>query len=171
MGRTLGIILIAGGLIVGIIIGVLMTVYRGEGSLSAGAATLGMVIGLLVLVLPQLGVGAFLLWRGSQEAAAAVEANKQRDLLNMVKTRGQIAVADLVIELRSSRDEVNQMIHQLVGMGLFSGYVNWEEGILYSRQASELRQLSNCQHCNGELQLAGKGIIRCPYCGTEYYLD
>jgi hypothetical protein len=171
MGRTLGIILIAGGFIVGIIIAVLMFVYRGEGNLSAGAATLGMVIGMLVLVLPLLGVGVFLLWRGSQEAAAAVEANKQRDLLNMVKTRGQIAVADLVIELKTSKDEVSQMIHQLVGMGLFSGYVNWDEGMLYSRQASELRQLSNCQHCGGELQLAGKGIIRCPYCGTEYFLD
>lgn len=171
MGRTLGIILIAGGIIVGIIITALMMVYRGEESLTAGAATLGLVLGLLVLVLPQLGIGAFLLWRGGQEAAAAAEANKQRNLLNMVKTRGQVAIADLVIELKSSKDEVNQMIHQLVGMGLFSGYINWDEGMLYSRQASELRQLSNCQHCNGELELAGKGIVRCPYCNTEYYLD
>jgi len=31
--------------------------------------------------------------------------------------------------------------------------------------------LSNCQHCNGSLELAGKGIVRCPFCGTEYYLD
>lgn len=171
MGRTLGIILIAGGIIVGIIITALMVVYNREGSLSAGAATLGFVIGMLVLVLPQLGVGGFMLWRGGQEATAAAAANKQRELLNIVKTRGQVEISELVIEMNSSRDDVQYMLHQLVGMGLFSGYVNWDEGMLYSRQASELRQLSRCENCGGELELAGKGVIRCPYCGTEYFLD
>jgi hypothetical protein len=171
MGRTLGIILIIGGVAAGIVIAALVAVYRGEGNLSSGAATLGFALGFLVLVLPLLGGGAFMLWRGGKEAAAEAEADKQRDLLNMVKTRGQVAISDLVIELRSSRDEVNHMLHELVGMGLFSGYVNWDEGMLYSRQASELRKLTNCQHCDGELELAGKGVVRCPYCGTEYFLD
>ncbi len=170
-GKILGALLIAGGIIVGIIITGLMLVYRSENSLSAGAATLGIVLGLLVLVLPQLGIGAFLFWRGSQEAVAEAAASKQRELLNIVKTRGQVAISDLVIEMKSSRDEVKRLLHELVGMGLFSGYVNWDEGMLYSRQASELRQLSHCEHCNGQLELAGKGVIRCPYCGTEYFLD
>ena len=171
MGRTIGIIRLAGGIIVGIIISILMSVYYNEGSLSGGAATLGWVIGIAVLVLPQLGVGGYMLWKGGQEAAASVQANKQREMLNIVKTRGQVAISDLVIEMKSSRDEVQHMLHELVGMGLFSGYVNWDEGMLYSRQASELRQLSQCENCAGELELAGKGIIRCPYCGTEYFLD
>jgi hypothetical protein len=170
MGRTIGIILIAGGIIVGIIITVLMSVYNNEGSLSSGAATLGWVLGIVVLVLPQLGIGGFMLWKGGQEAAASAQANKQREILNIVKTRGQIGISDLVIEMQSSRDEVQQMLHELVGMGLFAGYVNWDEGMLYSRQASELRQLSQCENCAGELELAGKGVIRCPYCGTEYFL-
>lgn len=170
MGRTLGIILIVGGIAACIILALVMRVFSTEVTSRSGAV-LGFAIGALVLALPMIGVGAFLWWRGGREAAAAVEADKQRELLNIVKTRGQIAVSDLVIELKSSRDEVNQMLGELVGMGLFSGYVNWDEGMLYSRQASELRQLSNCQQCNGELELAGKGIIRCPYCGTEYYLD
>ncbi len=171
MGRTIGIILLAGGVIVGIIITALMGVYYNEGSLSGGAATLGWVIGVAVLVLPQLGVGGYMLWKGEQEAKMAAAANKQRDLLNIVKTQGQVAISDLVIEMKSTRDEVEQMLRQLVGMGLFSGYVNWDEGMLYSRQASELRQLTRCENCGGELELAGKGVIRCPYCGTEYFLD
>lgn len=171
MGRTIGIILLAGGVIVGIIITVLMGVYYNEDSLSGGAATLGWVIGVAVLVLPQLGVGGYMLWKGGQEAAASAQANKQRELLNIVKTRGQVAISDLVIEMQSSRDEVQHMLHELVGMGLFAGYVNWDEGMLYSRQASDLRQLSRCENCGGELELAGKGVIRCPYCGTEYFLD
>jgi hypothetical protein len=171
MGRTIGIILLAGGVIVGIIITALMGIYYNEGSLSGGAAALGWVIGIAVLVLPQLGVGGFMLWKGGREAATAVTANKQRDLINIVKTRGQVAISDLVIEMQSTREEVEGMLHQLVGMGLFSGYVNWDEGMLYSRQASELRQLTQCENCSGELELAGKGVIRCPYCGTEYFLD
>jgi hypothetical protein len=170
MGKTLGLILIAGGIIVGIIIVVLMGVYRGDGLSDSGMA-LGITLGFLVLVLPQLGFGAFLLWKGGQDTAVTARAQEQRQLLDMVKTRGQIAISDLVIELSSSRETVQQNLYQLVGMGLFSGYVNWDEGMLYSRQANELHQLNKCEHCGGELELAGKGVIRCPFCGTEYFLE
>jgi len=171
MGRVLGIILIAGGIIVGIIITFLMLVYRGEGSLTAGAATLGWVLGIAVLVLPQLAIGIFLLWKGGQEAAVAEKADKERELLSIVKARGQVDIRDVAIEMQVSKDEVHDMIHDLVGMGLYSGYINWDEGTLYSSQASQLRELTECKHCGGQLELAGKGVIRCPYCGTEYFLD
>ncbi len=170
MGKTLGIILIIGGIIVGAIIVVLMNVYRAEGSLTAGAATLGIVIGLLVLSLPQLGFGVFLLMRGRQEAAVAESAGKQRQMLGMIKARGQVSIADLAIDLGSSRDEVQRMLYELVNMGLYSGYINWTEGTLYSSEASELRNLDRCKNCSGQLELAGKGVIRCPFCGTEYFL-
>lgn len=171
MGRILGIILIAGGIIVGIIITALMMVYYREGSLTAGAATLGLVLGIAVLVLPQLGFGAFLLWKGTKEASTKVKAEKQRELLSIVKARGQIDIGDLAIEMQSSKDDVHDMIHDLVGMGLYSGYINWDEGVLYSRQANQLRELTNCEHCGGQVELVGKGVIQCPYCGTEYFLD
>lgn len=171
MGRTIGIILIAGGIVVGIIITILMFVYRGEGSLTSGAATLGWVLGIAVLVLPQLAVGVFLLWKGGQEAALAKQADRQRDLLSIVKARGQIDIRDIAIEMQLSRDDVQSLLYDLVGMGLYSGYINWDEGILYSREASQLRELTHCNHCGGQLELAGKGVIRCPYCGTEYFLD
>ena len=171
MGRILGIILIAGGIIVGIIITALMMVYRGEGSLTSGAAMLGWVLGIAVLVLPQLAIGVFLLWKGGKEAATAEKADKERELLSIVKSRGQVDIRDLAIEMQVSKDEVHDMIHDLVGMGLYSGYINWDEGILYSSQASQLRELTNCNHCGGQLELAGKGVIRCPFCGTEYFLD
>lgn len=170
MGKTLGIILIIGGIVVGAIIVVLMTVYRNEGSLTAGAATLGIVIGLLVLSLPQLGFGAYLLMRGRQEAVVAESAGKQRQMLGMIKARGQVSIADLAIELRSSRDEIQRLLYELVNMGLYSGYINWSEGTLYSSEASELRNLDRCKNCSGQLELAGKGVIRCPFCGTEYFL-
>jgi hypothetical protein len=77
----------------------------------------------------------------------------------------------LAIELQTTRDQVQAMIHELVGLGLFSGYINWEKGMLYSREASQLRNLDRCLNCNGQLALAGKGVVTCPYCGTEYFLE
>ena len=56
-------------------------------------------------------------------------------------------------------------------MGLFSGYINWDEGMLYSVEARNLRELENCRVCQGKLELAGKGVVQCPYCDTEYFLD
>ncbi|MEM7332807.1 MAG: hypothetical protein AAF490_12030 [Chloroflexota bacterium] len=171
MGRFIGIALLVGGVLVGIIIVVLMNTYRSEGSLTAGAATLGMAVGLIVLVLPQLAFGAFFLWQGGQDTAVAADAAQSRKVLDMVKARGQIHISDLVIETNSTREKVHDIIYQLVGMGLYSGYINWEEGILYSREANELRELKNCYNCTGELELAGKGVVKCPWCGTEYFLE
>jgi hypothetical protein len=132
---------------------------------------LGFVMGMLFLVLPQWGIGGYLLWKGSQEAKVAAVADKQRELLDIIKSRGQVDIGDLAIEMQMSKDQVQAMIHQLVGMGLYSGYINWDEGVLYSREASKLRELTECYHCGGQVKLVGKGVVQCPYCGTEYFLD
>lgn len=171
MGRTLGIILLIGGTLVALVLGVLMLTYSREGSLSGGAAVLGFALGFLVLVLPQWGIGGYLLWKGSQEAQTAAVAEKQRELLDIIKARGQIDIGDVAIQMQVGKDEVQHMLHQLVGMGLYSGYINWDEGTLYSKEASQIRELKNCYHCGGEVEFAGKGVLRCPYCGTEYFLD
>ncbi len=170
MGRTIGLILIAVGIIGCILLAVLMSTYVAEESLSRGAAVLGFTLGAVVLLLP-LGGGVFMLWKGRQEEQFTQKAEKQRQLLNMVKTQGQVPISDLAIQMDVSRDDVQNMLADLVGKGLFSGYVNWSEGMLYSRQASELRGRETCAVCGGQLELAGHGVIRCPYCGTEYFLD
>ena len=171
MGKTLGIILIAGGTIVGIIVAWLGGVYLREGSLTAGAATLGIALGLIILSLPQIGFGIFLFIKGNQDEADLAQINNQRRLLSIIKTQGQIHLDDLVVEMQSTKQSVKEMIQQLVGMGLYSGYINWDEGVLYSLEANQLRTMGYCAHCNGELKLAGKGTIQCPYCGTDYFLD
>jgi len=170
MGRTLGILLIIGGIVVGAIIIAMMTAFRNGGNLTTDGMVLGIALGLLVLSLPQIGFGVFLLMRGQQEAAVAETAGQQRKLLGMVKARGQVNIADVALEMRVSRDQIQTMLYELVNMGLYSGYINWDEGTLYSSQASELRTLDRCKNCSGQLELAGKGVIRCPFCGTEYFL-
>ena len=162
-------LVVAGGASLGLI-GTLWLgsgVFGGSMELTGGLLGLGL---LALVVLPTLGAGVYLLARGGQEEQAGREAAQLRKVLDVVKTRGQVPVTDLVLELGSTRDQVHDLIYGLVGMGVFSGYVNWDEGVLYSAEASALRGLERCKHCGGEVKLAGKGVIKCPYCGTEYFL-
>jgi hypothetical protein len=79
-------------------------------------------------------------------------------------------LSDAAVEMQVPREEIKNWVYRLVGLGVFSGYVNWDDGILFSKQASELRSLQSCAKCGGKLEMAGKGVIKCPYCGTEYFL-
>jgi hypothetical protein len=129
---------------------------------------LGLAVSLFIGI-PFVGVGIYLVIRGRAEEAELVDVSRQRKILDMVKTRGQVKVSDLVFELKSNSDRVRDDIYKLVGMGLFTGYVNWQEGVLYSREASQLTG-NKCPNCGGEQQFAGKGVITCQYCGADVFL-
>jgi ribosomal protein S27AE len=53
--------------------------------------------------------------------------------------------------------------------GEFTGYMNWDEGLLYSADASKLAH-DRCPRCGGEITLAGKGVAQCAHCGSEIFL-
>ena len=171
MGRIIGLILIAAGVIAGLAVAAWLAVNLAAGDLSGGGAALGVVLVLLFLVVPLLGAGTFFLWQGQQEAKKEIVRRRRRQLLDAVAAQGQIAINDAAIELGISRQETQNILYELVGMGLFTGYINWDEGMLYSVEARNLRDLKQCRVCQGELELAGKGVVRCPYCDTEYFLD
>jgi hypothetical protein len=163
--------------LIGVAVGICLigTAFLGlalaQGRLQAVAAVLGFGLLFGVLVAPLGGLGILSLVRGRAERAEEREAEALRTVLDMVKTRGRVNVSDLVIQLKSDQPSVQSMIYRLVGMGVFDGYVNWDEGVLYSEEASALHEVTQCKHCGGNLTLAGKGIVKCPFCGTEYFLS
>lgn len=168
-GRLVGIILI----VVGILgcLGCSAVSFFSTRNVETGA-TGGLVLGLVVsafIATPFVGVGIYLVVRGRAEEEELVDVARQRKILDMVKTRGQVDTSDLVFELKSTSDEVRDDIYKLVGMGLFTGYVNWHDGVLYSREASQLTG-NKCPNCGGEQEFAGKGVITCQYCGTDVFL-
>ena len=169
VGRLSGILLVLGGLVV-CLLGAAVTLPRVGNGLDLPAAILGLAIAAIV-ALPLAGIGVFMIVRGGQEAKTDVVAQKQRRLLDMVSARGQLPIADAAVELQVPRDELKNWIYRLVGLGVFTGYINWDDGILFSAEASQLRDLTRCKKCGGEVKLAGKGVVKCPYCGTEYFLD
>ena len=170
-GRLVGIVLI----VIGVVIGILGPIWLGLGRQEQRLTGSGLVFGLIgcygVLVLPLVGAGIYFFLRGQAEARELAEVQEQRRLLDIVSTRGQVPISDLVLELRSSREAVQNDLYELVGRGLFSGYVDWSKGVLYSVEASKLQGRQTCPNCGGQLELAGKGLIKCPYCGAEIFLQ
>ena len=130
-----------------------------------------LVVLALVILLPLILGGAYMVVKGRAETENLAEVDQQRKLLNLVKTRGQVSISDLVLDMQTTREDVQHALTELVGRGLFSGYVDWSRGMLYSVEASKLQGQQTCPNCGGQLELAGKGIIKCPYCGAEIFLS
>lgn len=166
-------------------IGMLMAI--GGGMLLAGVVAWGLtglsdddlqLAGFILLVvvasivlLPIILGGVFMIIKGGAETKDLAEIDQQRKLLNLVQARGQVSISDLVLDMQSTREKIQHSLTELVGRGLFSGYVDWKKGMLYSVEASSLRDKKNCPNCGGQMELAGKGKITCPYCGADIFLS
>jgi hypothetical protein len=168
--RLLGVILGVVGLGVALIAGLWLASQVSAGALTSGGAILGAAFAFIPVAL-LLGFGVYFFNRGGIEAQDESMMQKQRRLLDIVKSRGRVSVGELAIEMQVTADTVKEMVHQLVGLQVFSGYINWQEGVLYSSEAASLRELDTCKNCGGEITLAGRGVIACRFCGTEYFLS
>jgi hypothetical protein len=169
-GRTLGSILIAAGAILAAIIVVWLTSGMREGTIQGSGAIFGILFAFLVIVAPVVGAGIYFFTRGRAEETTYQRAREQRRLLDMVMTRGQLSIIDVAQELGLTREQIESDLYDLVGLGLFTGFVDWRKGVLHSIEAAQLQGRKTCPNCGGELELAGKGLIKCPYCGAEIFL-
>lgn len=163
-GRTLGLIFLVGG----VVLCLLVAAVSLTSAQTTGGRVLGIVFGAL-LGAPMVAVGTFILIRAQQEARELAVVEQQKKLLGMVRAQGRVNIAEAALELRVSRDTVREWVYDLVNKGLFTGYINWDQGDLISVDAAKLRT-NKCPQCGGELELAGKGVVHCPYCGTEIFL-
>jgi len=168
-GRIVGMALMIGSVVIFIAFAAWASTALMTTETSSGGMVLGLVLALVVLT-PVFGVGVYLYRSGTAEQGQYALVQQERRILNMVLTQGQVTIGELVSELQEPRDNVEEMIRDLVGKQLFSGAINWEKGILYSVESQKLTDGRKCPNCGGELQFAGKGLIVCPYCGSEVFL-
>ncbi len=167
-GRTVALILIVLGLTIPTGLALYLFSGMAEGRLRLSGFLLGIGLALLV-ALPLLAGGVFLFARSRSEAQQFDEVEKEKRILNMVRTQGQVSVADIAIEMNLTREQVREHIYDLVGKGLFTGYINWDEGVLYAIDAAVMRT-TKCPNCGGVREVVGKGTVKCPYCGSELFL-
>lgn len=159
--RIIGIVLI--------VVSLGIDVWLGT-ALASGSRATGISLAFVLILLPFLAVGIYFLLSSRGEVKAESKADKERAILNSVMTRGKVTIPDLAIEGDLTRDQVRDYIYDLIGKDLFRGYVNWDRGEIVSAEAAQIKD-GTCPNCGGRLELAGKGLVRCPFCGTETYLS
>ncbi len=165
-GRTVGAILMAVSLVLLAGFSVWMVA---EPNITGGGQALGLFLALLTMG-PVFGIGFYLFRKGTVEKEEFAFVEQEKKILNMVLTQGQVTISELVAELQIPRDDIEDMIRDLVGKQLFSGAINWDKGVLYSVESQQLTESRTCPNCGGKLEFAGKGLIVCPYCGAEVFL-
>ncbi len=169
MGRIIGIILIIAGVGVCAIASLLI----GSGIASNQVQTSGAILGIgLFGVIPLLvfgGSGAFLFISGMREATAMADVRRKERLLGVIQSAGKISLGAAALQMKLTQQQVKDAIFDLVNQGLFSGYINLEEGYFYSKEAANVGS-NKCPNCGGVREIVGKGIVKCPYCGAELFI-
>jgi ribosomal protein S27AE len=158
---------------VGVILGMGALAWLGANLAEGGLRLTGLLLGLVLFVFPFVLLflvgGAYLMVRGGQEQRAYAEVEKEKKILAMVQTQGKVSLSNVALELNASMDQVKNWIYDLVGKGLFVGYIDWKTSTLYAADAGKLTT-TTCPNCGGVRELVGKGVVRCPYCGAELFL-
>jgi transcription initiation factor IIE alpha subunit len=101
----------------------------------------------------------------------AAFAERQLRLLGIVESRGAVSLDDLACEFDVDKGLIKTWLYALVHRGKFTGYLDWNDEMVYSAEASKLRAAGICPNCGGAMGLAGKGVIHCEHCGTEVFLS
>jgi len=173
-GRLIGLVLI--GLAVAIVavtaVWISFTLGPGSGQLRGGGAALTIGCAILVALLVA-GFGVWFLMQGRTEVVQFAEVEKEKRILNTVQTQGTVQISSLALEMNMPLDRVKAAIYDLVGKDLFTGYVDWKAGKLVSSDAAAINQAvvtGKCPNCGAPQVVAGKGVIRCEYCGAEFFL-
>ncbi len=173
-GRVIGLVLIGVGVVMFLGAGIFVFGQMNQTGtqMQAGGAALTMGCALLVAAVVA-GFGVWFLMQGRSEATQFADVEKQKRILNIVDTQGTVQLRNLAVEMNMTMEQVKSAIYDLVGKGLFTGYVDWKGGKLVSSDAALITQAvqtGKCPNCGAPQVVGGKGVIRCEYCGTELFL-
>lgn len=173
-GRVIGMVLIGLGVVVflGAAIWAFTSLATPNSTLQASGAGLTLACALFFAAIIA-GVGVWFLMQGRSETRQFADVEKEKRILNIVQTQGTVQLGQMAVEMNMPMDQVKSAIYDLVGKGLFTGYVVWKESKLVSSDAAAITHAvitGTCPNCGAPQVVGGKGVIRCDYCGAEFFL-
>ncbi|MEW6717500.1 MAG: zinc ribbon domain-containing protein [Chloroflexota bacterium] len=168
-GKTVGYIVI----FIGVGICVLATLFIGSGYVTRSTSLSGAILGISLFgampLLLTVGAGVYLIIKGGTEARQLEQVKKKERILGMIQAQGQVSLSSIMVEMGLSREEVSTAIYDLVNLGLFTGYIDWDSMTFYSQDAPKIAS-NKCPNCGGIREFVGKGVIKCPYCGVSLFI-
>ncbi len=168
-GKIIGPVLIAVGAGICAVVAAFMGVGVATEQVSMAGAALGSALfGFLPLILFA-GVGAYLYISGGKEEVELEAIRKKERILGLVQSQGQASISSIMMELKMTREEVTNAFYELVSMGLFTGYIDWDSLTFYSKEAAAVGS-NQCPNCGGIREFVGQGVIKCPYCGVSLFI-
>ncbi len=174
-GRVIGLALLIVAVVLVLGAGIWVFGASGQGNgvqLQSGGAALTMGCALFLAAIVA-GFGIWFLMQGRSEATQFADVEKEKRILNIVATQGTVQLGNLALETNMPMDQVKGAIYDLVGKGLWTGYIDWKAGKLVSSDAAAITQAAitgKCPNCGAPQVVGGKGVIRCEYCGAEFFL-
>lgn len=168
-GKIIGPILIVVGIGILIVAVLFFGVGISESSITKAGAVMGIVLmGFCPMALFG-GVGVYLLVSAGKEADEVAVIRKKERILGLIQSQGQASVGSIMVELDLTKEQVTNAIYELVGMGLFTGYIDWDKLTFYSKSASAVGS-NQCPNCGGIRELVGMGVVKCPYCEVALFI-
>jgi len=167
-GRMIAI----GAMVIGFALAAIASFFFATQVQSGALNTEGLLVGAFIafVVIASIVIfGIYLYVQSEADGEPESQMAKQRRLLDWLHDQGTLSLQQIYLELDIDKDDLTEMLDELVGLGAYSGYLNWEDETLHSVSASELRNLHQCKQCNNFISVQGKGVI-CQTCGTHYML-
>ncbi len=102
-----------------------------------------------------------------EEEADAILSWREKRFLNIMEVQKQMRVLALAGVLKMSGQEFREYIHKIAAAGLFSGYVDWDEGLVCAMRSEEMAH--ECPKCKALRQTDGEDVAVCEWCGVELF--
>lgn len=167
-GRVIAI----GAMVIGFALAAIASFFFATQVQSGALNTEGLLVGAFiafVIIASIVLFGIYLYVQSEADSEPESQMAKQRRLLDWLHEQDTLSLQQIYLELDIDNDELKEMLDELVGLGAFSGYLNWQEETLHAMSASELRNLHQCKQCENFIHVQGKGVT-CQTCGTQYML-
>jgi len=120
--------------LVGLWVAIQVSADQPLGSL-LGVALIGFVPSALLA-----GYGAYQYIRVGEEPDVIpdIDVRQQRELVDLIHERGMVTISDASHQLGISEPDVRDAIYQLLELEIFTGDVDWNQGVIYSQKTRKL---------------------------------